>query len=253
MRICLPALALAVILAAVPAAATGPPSTDGWQVNVGFADGVATIDLLIDNPSDLRAYPGPVSWTWGDPAGSGSGDTIAIPGSGGAVLRGLELTVDADPQVKLNFWVEAGSTDTSFTIASNIVSFATIAGQGTATAAVTLTDTNGDGATATGLFAGGKFYEAYYNGASGFAQLVSSPISAAMYASTTASQAVPPWQPMGAVSSIQSKFSFDLSAYDLASGTSNFVVQELIPEPSGFVALLTGLVGLASVVTRRRR
>lgn len=253
MRVSLLALVLAAVLAAVPAASNGPPSTAGWKANVSFANGRANVDLVIDNLPDLLAYPGSVSKMWGNPLSNNHSDHIPIPGEGGAWLRGLELVLDADPQVKLNFWVEAGAQALPFSITSNLLTLNPISGEGTATAAVTLTDTDGNGATATGLFAGDRFYEAYYSGGGLFGQLVAGTITAPAYGSTTASQAIPPWQAMGSVSDMQSKFNFLLSANDLASGTSNFVVQEVIPEPAGFIALLSGLVGLASVVTRRRR
>ncbi|MHB9038345.1 MAG: hypothetical protein ACYC64_16950 [Armatimonadota bacterium] len=209
--------------------------TNGWTLDVSpSANGVVSITPLIDNLEVLKGLSGLYSKTWTD-----------IDLGGGAMLQYLMMGVDADPVITLNFVVLSGTSNTSFTISSALLSFPAINAEGTASAGVTVTDINGDTATATGLIPGSKFYEAAYNGSSVFAKLVTSPIVAAAYGSTTGSENVPPWVGMGSVSSMQSKFSFSLTPGDSASGTSVYTIRE-VPEPTCLGVLAMGLVGLAA-------
>ncbi|MBI3837041.1 MAG: PEP-CTERM sorting domain-containing protein [Planctomycetia bacterium] len=162
----------------------------------------------------------------------------------------ITLTADSDPSVSLGFFVTAGASTTTFTISSPVVSFAPLVNQqGVATAGVTLTDGNSDGASSFGLFPADKAYEAVYNGSTVFADLVS-PVSAAPDSSMTTSERFPAVGTVligGPVTSIQSQFHFTLTANDLASGTSNFRVT---PEPS---SLVLALVGALALLWRERR
>lgn len=248
-----PALILALCLQTA-LAAQGPPTTVGWQMTPVYQDGFARIQIAIDNLEELWAYDGKVGRIWGDigpnpdPAKS-----IPIPGvPGGAWILGLELIVDADPVVTLNFNVQAGAMPTNFSIVSPLLSFPQInSAFGTMTAAITATDTDGNGATASGLFSN-RFYEGRYNSLSwtSFGNLVYGPVVAPPYGSTTASETKPPWVAMGSVYDMQSEFRFSVTAYDSVSGTSNFVV---IPEPAGVMSLLAGALGLGGLVRLRRR
>ena len=169
-------------------------------------------------------------------------------------LKSLDLDFETDPRVSLGFSVEAADVDTAFTITSALVPFSAITNPlAYASAGVTLTG-DGDGAQLTGLFAGGKAYEARYNTDSTpvvWAQLVG-PVTAPP--NTTV---VSPDRRPGAgyelipatVSSIQSEFKFLLSANDLASGTSRFEV--LVPEPGCFALAAVGAVCLAGLACRR--
>jgi len=233
------------MLAAYPASAA-VPSTAGWVLAVRSEGSVASIGVLIDNLDELCSYKGLVQKQWRD-----------VPLENGAVLNQLTVAVDADPVVNLAFSVTAGSTLTTFVITSTTVSFTPILGEATATAGITVTDGDNQGgavggATATGLFPGGKFYEARYNSPtwSTFAYLVSGPVVAPAYGTTTASETQPPWQFIGMVYDMQSEFQFDLTPNDQASGTSSFRVRE-IPEPGGFLAVLTGVAGTVFVLRRR--
>jgi hypothetical protein len=136
---------------------------------------------------------GMVEITATTPNGSGTAD-IGIPISGdwhpstpasitdssGNVLgtvKEVTLAIDTDPTVSLGFFVTANASTTTFTISSPVVSFAPMLNpQGSASAGVTLTDNDGDGASSTGLFSVDKAYEARYNTSSVFADLVS-PVS----------------------------------------------------------------------------
>ncbi len=177
-----------------------------------------------------------------------------IVDSGGHMLgtvNELTLGTDYDPAVSLGFFVTAGASTTTFTISSPVVSFGSLINQqGVATAGVTLTDGDSNGATSTGLFAVNKAYEAVYNGSSVFADLIS-PVAAGIDSSQTTSDRFPAVGTVGiggAITSIQSQFSFTLSANDLASGTSTF---RIVPEPSSMILAL--ISGFALLWRARRR
>lgn len=175
------------------------------------------------------------------------GEIIASMNSG-------RVRVINDPVVQLNFSVSAGTLDTSFVISSPLLSFPTIdPAQGRATAGVTVTDTDGNGASLT---ANGQpsLYTSRYNGlvpgGTLFADLIDGPVVAAAFDSATDSDSFPGggmFSPIGvAVSDMSARFAFTLTANDEASGTSSY---EIVPAP-GAVALL-GLGGL--LAARRRR
>ncbi len=179
--------------------------------------------------------------------------TIASTSSGAVLgtLDTLDLVFNADPAVVLNFSVVAGPFGTNFTITSAIIQFAPIANPDAyASAAITVTDNNLNGATLTGLLANSKAYRAYYNNpAVDWAYLVG-PVVAPAGASAVGSERRPAlpqiWETIPAtVDQIGSQFRFHLTALDSASGTSRF---EVVPEPVSLSLLALG--GLAML--RRR-
>lgn len=175
--------------------------------------------------------------------------------------QGFRIGIREDPMVVANFNVAAGIMNTNFTVTSSLVSgFGTILnGDAIASAAISVTDsaTFGDVGfvSLTGLQPGSNAYSARFNNASTpvtFVDLISSGSFSGIPAGSTrvfdgASAGFPLYQVVpGAVTDIQSQFSFTLSRFDRAAGTSTF---EIIPAP-GAIGLLT-LGGL--VAGRRRR
>jgi MYXO-CTERM domain-containing protein len=172
-----------------------------------------------------------------------------------ASMNAGRVRVINDPVVQLNFSVSAGTLDTSFVISSPLLSFPTInQAEGRATAGVTVTDTDGNGATLSG--GRSPLYTSRYNGlvpgGTLFTNLIAGPVTAAAFDSATDSESFPgggAFAPIaGPVSDMSARFAFTLSANDEASGTSSYEIRE-VPAP-GAVALL-GLGGL--IAARRRR
>ncbi len=166
----------------------------------------------------------------------------------------LNLVFNADPAVTLNFSVVAGNYGSNITVTSAVITFDPIVKPyAYATAAVTVTDNNFNGATLTGLLTNGAAYEARYNNpAITWASLLTSPVSAAVGSTGNDDDRRPAlptiWETIPAtVGRISSQFKFHLTAADSASGTSRFEV--IVPEPTSLGLLL--VAGLA--VLRRWR
>lgn len=154
----------------------------------------------------------------------------------------------SDRFIGFSFAVEAGASDTTFNLESTLLTVPTITGAlGFATAGITVTDSNFNGASITPL-SGSKFYEATYNGGSSFANLIGGPLSAtAGLGDNAAEDSASGFTAVGAdVDSISIAYRFLLSAGDQASGTSEFIVT---PAPAGLAAM--GMLGLFA--SRRRR
>lgn len=142
-----------------------------------------------------------------------------------------------DPIITLNFAAQAGPSPTQFVITSGLLSFPTMPAEGRASVGFSLTDSDGDGATLTGIGdpngAQGA-YLAQYNGFAGtlsgttFAEEIQS-MNAGIFSTTTATADVPPlgFLPIvDPVSDMSVMVSFELSANDQASGTSTYVIQQ---------------------------
>jgi MYXO-CTERM domain-containing protein len=177
-------------------------------------------------------------------------------------LTEFDATLVQDPEVNLNFAVEAGPDQpTEFFIASSQIFFATIPShlaEARASAAFTLTDSSGDfdGATLTGYGDTGGAYLAQYNGWAGnpmgpdgttFAEgIFSMTAPAGGIVDETYNEPETGYTALLVdVDSMSSLISFELSTADSASGTSTFVI---IPEPGALALLALG--GLA--LLRRR-
>ena len=230
--ISLAALAFVCAISALPARAeiSGAALT---VTAVNEAGDSATLQIPI--PAGVASY----TWTSNEITELRSpttGDLIAILNPEG---RQTSVEYVDDPSVALAFNVQAGLSQTNFSIASGLLSFPAMTGDGRATAGFSVTDFDGDGATLTGIGdpAGSQgAYLAQYNGFAGtlsgttFAEVIHS-IVAPSYDTGTANAAVPPLgfiQIIPAVNDMSVLVSFSLTALDLASGTSNFVI---VPRP----------------------
>ena len=211
--------------------------------------GTGNYELTLPIPTD------PWGWELDAPV------SIYDPGGNNllATIDSLSVALDGDPAVTLNFAVTAGAAATLISVTSSTITFPDITdADAFATAALSLTDNNGNGASATGIFAGGKSYEARYNGGTLFAGLVD-PVVAGAGSSALGTQRTPGVGTVvipGETSSIQSQFSFLLSARDSASGTSRFQVNvpsPIIPEPSTWVLGSLALLGWVWLGRRRIR
>lgn len=188
------------------------------------------------------------SWSWMlvDPIDiyNDSGELIATIAEGSAFVQ-------EDPVVSIGFAVIAGDFDTLFTISSGTVSFPTIVGAtGRTSAGYTLTESNGDTATLTGMQTGGALFSAFYNGTTTFADLLHGPFvesdAFGTQAGTDEFPAGGAFALVGDVSDISIQWDFMLTAGDQASGTGVFVV---VPSPAGLSLLALGGYGLV----RRKR
>ncbi len=164
-------------------------------------------------------------------------------------LDDISIEFQQDPQVILNIGVVAGAAATNFTISSALVSYGAIPNSiATASAGLSVTDRNGNGATLTGLYGGSNAYLAQYNGyvpgGSTFTTLVG-PIAAGAFLTGSGSGNAGPTN-IGTTSDMSAQWSFTLSARDSATGTSTYIIT---PAP-GSMALL-GVGGL--LIGRRRR
>ncbi|MCE5341628.1 MAG: hypothetical protein LLF92_10980 [Planctomycetaceae bacterium] len=168
-------------------------------------------------------------------------DKLLTMGDDGAEIEKLVLKMNADPEVGVEFGVRAGSSATTYSVLSDVVTFDTLVNPTAyASAGVSLTDRNSNGAQITGLFSGGKVHQARYNSSSVYANLVNG-FSVANGGSSGGYEDVGTDVISGSVSSIESEFRFTLSARDSASGTSTFAV---IPEPATIAILAIGALSL---------
>jgi hypothetical protein len=172
-----------------------------------------------------------------------------IVGDNGDLLGSIEylkLKISEDPATSVEFYVIAGNSTTKFTIdAESATTFDPITNpEAYASAGITLTDRNRNGATITGLY-DGKVYQATYNGSNVYANLVDS-FTAGVQQTASQSENKPLSGGTdiinGTLSSIDASFKCTLSANDSASGTSYF---EITPEPASATMLALGMFFIA--------
>lgn len=245
----------------------------------GMAAGAASADVA-DNLIQIRAMTDSGEYNWAlssdDARIVRDGDTIrfnfnggpdnaiiVLDGEGGIAfaLRTLNIDVTADTasrgatgeqRVNVGFDLVAGSQNSTFVVDSAFLSFAQIDNAAAqASASVSVTDLGSGSATLSPI--GGGMYNAHVNGqapgGTQVASLLNNPLTATgVFGSNTATEdfGAGGFVSLGqSVSSISSQFAFSLSAGDLGSGTSTFVV---IPAPASIA-----LFGLGAVATIRRR
>jgi len=177
---------------------------------------------------------------------SGSGETIAH------LLFG-SIMMSTAGTVSHSFVLQSAGADTNFSLGSGLVNTGLLLNpEGRTSAGVTLTDTDGDGASLTGNMNGGMMFEAFYDNGAVFSNL----LGGFGFGTAFDSQAIDGEFPggdgnfasfAGPVNEIGIAWDFTLSANDSAGGTSVFAV---IPAPATGLGFLVG-AGLFS--SRRRR
>jgi hypothetical protein len=180
---------------------------------------------------------------------AGEAIDLVDPSTGNRIATLKELFVEfvSDPQVTVNFTAVSGPVATNFTFSSGTLTFPMMDGSTAfATAGVTVTDNDSDGATFTGHM-GGDGYQAKYNDSVVFDTLMKT-YSIPQDDSLTQNERSPGTGTVssGSTFNMSSNWDFTLSANDQVGGTSLF---RIVPAP-GSLALL-GLAGIAAV--RRRR
>ncbi len=247
------ALLIAALIAA-PAAA-GPGLLDGPAglvigVSAASQAGSGSAFFLPELVFDPEAGGWGV-WSLAEPVAiySSENPSLAL-----GIIESLTTAINPDPVIGFTFNVKALDVDTLFNISSVTLSFPGIAfPDAVASAAITITDTNGDGAYLVGGYVSNSLaYQAQTN-LGIYTHLVPN-IVAGPNQSATASQTDPLFgfnTIPGSVTSMQTSFTFLLSAHDAASGSSVFYVGPPIPEPASMTLAALGLAGIAGL--RRRR
>ncbi|MGE3182911.1 MAG: hypothetical protein AB7N71_14865 [Phycisphaerae bacterium] len=233
-------LGLCLAALTVPCAALGDGmgiSDPALVVQASNASGTGSFSVGVDQLTETA--PGQYSFVQLTPIqieDTQSGDFVAT-------LTNATLFLVPDPQIGIGFAVQAGSSDTVFTITSALLSFPALMNQtGEASAALTLTDVGGNGALLTGNGPSGNSYAAQYNGVVPGGTTFASGISMLSSGGSTAGAInVLPTLIAGSVTDMSAQFSFTLSANDLASGTSNY---SITPEPATLSLLALGFLAL---------
>jgi len=177
---------------------------------------------------------------------------INVMGKGGgqclATIDDLSVEYVADPVITLGFAVQAGSSDTTFSITSATLTFPALTHPtGEASAEMMLEDLGGStGATAQAVAPDEGMFIATYNGTSTFAELIQQ-VAFSSGGPLTSDSSVGPDTIADSVDSMQSRIAMTLSAGDKASG---LFVYEIVPEPATIGLLALGGVALLG---RRRR
>jgi MYXO-CTERM domain-containing protein len=245
-----PLCAAGLAALATGAAAMADISETVFVIQATNANGTAT--YVADFNQGRMDHAGTYQWQLPQSMALRSDSGVPI-----AMLNQAVIVGHNDPSVNLSFNVFSGAIETTFTITSATVSFASITGaEGRTSASVSITDLNGDGVTMHNSGGNPGAFSAFYNGAppggTVFHDLFSSPITTPIAGNTmTSAEDFPGGGSFanisGAVTSISSRFQFTLSPNDMASGTSVFTVQQ-VPTP-GAMALL----GLGGLIAARRR
>lgn len=216
----------------------------------------------MSGPLTVRASSGSkiASWTYNWTPGQDICNVtspIDLKSSDGTTLgtiKSLNCEMGTDPFLTLNFAVQAVG-NANFFLDTGVFGFAPIdPSQAFATAANTLT-ADGTAATFTGLFTGGKAYEATYNGGLVFADLDGT-FNAPANTSTTENERVPAagFAPIaGPVTSMRAQWSFNLTEGDGASGTSRYDIKPAVPDANTLALAFAGAAPLLGCAIRRRR
>lgn len=171
-----------------------------------------------------------------------------------AQLLGGRAYCLGDPQVSVNFAVNAGGLNTAFTITSALLSFGTIGvASGRASGGIGATDNLGDGVILSQMGADAIYtsqYNGFVPGGTVFVDLFGTGLADATPGGSPSASADFPgggmYAPIGGpLFDISSRFRFGLTPFDTAIGTSVF---EVIPGPGAL-----SLLGLGGLLAARRR
>lgn len=221
--------------------AFGQVSSTFLTVSATNSEGTASFDV---DTSDATYNAG--VYTWNGAGALMDGATQV------ANLNNTSVTVNTNfNAIFVNFNVDAGLSDTVFTITSATLATPLVLPEGTASGGINVTDQNsgfGGGVLATGNNVNSEIYLAQYNGSTEFLSGIASVANDTGVLTGSDSISSGGFLPIGApISDISVEYSFVLSAEDNATGNGVFAVQG-IPEPATLALLALG--GLAAF--RRR-
>lgn len=205
--------------------------------------GVAPLSVVVSTPDASAAVAGllPAEVAARAPRALAGPVVVREGGKLLGTIEKLELVPGEDPNVKLNFAASTGSATTTFTFTSAPVAVGASSVWGYATAAVTVTDRNGNGATLTGDLTGGRAFEARYNTATPvvFAGLLGTHAASPDDTAVAVDRSPAGWTPIpGAVTDIGAEWKFTLTGGDSASGTADFGVA--LAGPAAAIAATAG-------------
>ncbi|MEM9065964.1 MAG: hypothetical protein AAGB51_10790 [Planctomycetota bacterium] len=231
-------------------AATADAGISNHLVKVEATNASGTGEFVIDLSAGIPAAPGVTAFAGGFGAQILDTNTSALVATITS-LTGTYAEGDSNA-INITFALIAGASDTTFTITSGLLDFATIDASNAAartSASYASTDSgSGDGAFITAGLPGGFGYEAYLNGTPStgtvFAQLLGDD-SVAGLNSAGDDENFPETATGFSVSSASLTYSFTVGAGDQASGTTTYVI---VPAPGVAGVLLAG-----GVLTGRRR
>jgi hypothetical protein len=221
------------------------------EVSATSGDHTATFSEIIP----MSSFDGTLPWALSAPRTLSDGSVPLV------TITNLGVAFSADPQVDLNFAIVNASLTNplNITISSATILLLPPVDNAQAVAGASMTLTNGSGGATggylTGLFPGGKAYQARYstsglsNTSTVFANLTSS-LSFSGYGGASHSEALPVsgMTSLGTtVHMMESEFKFTLSPADQATGSSAFVVT---PEPA---SLALSILGISCLLRRRSR
>lgn len=233
---------------------------------IGYACPISTtIKVTATNGSDIGSQEFAINIAdvddWFEWTLDGERDIVSDNGNLLGSIKYLKLKVLEDPATSVEFSLDNyGDSAITARVTVDTITFDPITNpEAYASASITLTDNNQDGATIIGLY-DGKVYRAVYNGSSVYANLVDS-FTAGTGKTVTQSEDKPLMGGTDVIadtlSSINASFKFTLSAGDSVDGTSYFevfpvsVLEPAVPEPAT-VALL-GLGDLSLLRSRKRK